>query len=102
MANAVNAGWRATSRVRPYNVSSNLPDSGCSRQDQAVAFRAGELAIGANGCVGDGEHARKGVADLGVERLLDLLVVAVHGEIEQAKQAEIGVGDVQDQVAAAS
>src|SRR5579859_2932404 len=81
-----------------HPISSNTR---CSCQHQAVAFGAGELAVGADGGVGDAELTREGCSQLRVEHLLDLLVVAVHGEAEESEKTEIGIGDVHREIAAA-
>src|SRR5579859_4579731 len=78
-----------------------LPDAGCSRQHQAVAFGAGKLAVGADGGAGDAELTSKGCSQLRVKHLLDLLVVAVHGEAEESEKTEIGIGDMHREIAPA-
>ncbi len=73
-----------------------------SANHQAIARGAGQLAIGANRSAVDREFSGEGSAQFRVKRLLNLLVVAVHREGEEAKDAEAGIQDVQHQLAVAS
>src|SRR5258707_276683 len=72
-----------------------------SCQDQAVGGGAGDVGGEADGGLVDVEGAGEGSVEVGVECLLNLLVIAVEREAQEA-DLQVGFGDMHDQVAVGS
>ena len=96
---------RDTTPLRVVSLSSPLPHPSPQRRrtrhHQAITFRAGKLAGRSDTGLRDRELTGESIAQLRIERLLNLRVVAVNGYRKQAKHAQAGVRDGQDQLSTA-
>lgn len=73
-----------------------------SCQDQATSCRAWNMAVIADCCAADVELSGERSIELAVERLLDLSIVGVIGEREDAKDGQAGAEDMHSQATSRS
>src|SRR5579885_513769 len=84
----------------PRSSNITLSQRDCSAEDQAIGGCAGQVRVEANRGLRDGELAGQGAVELGVEHLLDLLIVAVDGESDQpAQNLQVSLQHMHDKIA---
>src|SRR5690348_2755536 len=71
--------------------STNLSQWCSSCQQQTIRFHAWDLCIGANRGVCHSELTCERAIQSRIQCLLDLLVIVIHGEAEDAKQVQDGI-----------